>query len=368
MKYLFINSVYGVRSTGKIIAAKCHELQEQGHICYAAYGREAIEDDSVPLIRIGGRADYLFHAVISRLFDMHGYGSRRATKAFLKEIEKENFDCIWLHNIHGYYINMEMLFDWLKQHREIKVLWTLHDCWAFTGHCAYFTMAKCDKWKTHCRECPQLKTYPNAFLLDRSFKNYEKKRHVFTGVPNLTMITPSRWLADLTRDSFLTVYPVEVIHNEIDQTVFKPTPGDFRENHGLTDKYIVLGVAVGWERTKGFQDMMALRDVLPKQYTMVLVGLTQKQIMELPDEVIGIERTNNQIELAEIYTAADVLVNPTHQDNYPTVNLEAKACGTPVVTYNVGGSPESAAPENVVEENNIEGLADRIMRICAESD
>lgn len=364
MKYLFINSVYGVRSTGKIIAAKCHELQNEGHVCFAAYGREATDDASVKLIRIGGKADYLIHAGVSRLFDKHGYCSKRATKAFLKEIEKEHFDCIWLHNVHGYYLNLELMFDWLRRHPEIKVYWTLHDCWAFTGHCAYFTMARCDKWKTHCGKCPQLKTYPNALLFDHSYGNYEHKRRAFSGVKDLTLITPSQWLADLTRESFLKDYPVEVVKNEIDTSVFKPTPSDFREKNGLTDKHIVLGVAVGWERTKGFQDMMALRRILPEEYVMVLVGVTKKQIEELPEGVIGIERTNNQRELAEIYTAADVLVNPTHQDNYPTVNLETQACGTPVVTYNVGGSPESVPKENVVEENDIRGLAERIKSIC----
>lgn len=364
MRYLFVNSVYGVRSTGKLIAAKCRELKQQGHICYVAYGRESKEDEAVLEVPIGTKKDYLFHAVLSRLFDMQGLGSKRATKKFLKEIEALNFDVIWLHNIHGYYINYELLFTWLKQHPSIKVYWTLHDCWAFTGHCVHFTLAKCHKWKKGCGRCIQKRTYPKTLFMDRSKENYLRKKNAFCGVKDLCLITPSQWLADLTRDSFLKDYPVQVIHNSIDLSIFRPREGDFREKNNLQEKFIVLGVAVGWEETKGYQDILLLREILNDDYTIVLVGLTKKQLVQLPDGILGMMRTNNQEELVEIYTAADVLVNPTHQDNYPTVNLEAQACGTPVVTYNVGGSPESVPSENVIKENDINGLAARIEEIC----
>ena len=367
MKYLFINSVYGKRSTGKLIAKQCRELMQQGHECYVAYGRETIEDGDVHLIKIGTKKDCFIHAVLSRLFDMHGFGSKQATKKFLETIEGQHFDIIWIHNIHGYYFNLELFFQWLKKHPEIQVYWTLHDCWAFTGHCAYFTMAGCNQWKEGCNHCPQKKAYPRTVLFDRSRTNYRRKKAAFCGVRNMTLITPSQWLADLTRESFLSLYPVTVVHNKIDSNIFKPTFSDFRERNGLKSKYIVLGVAVGWEETKGYQDMLKLRKVLNDDFVIVMVGVTQKQIRELPKGFLGIERTENQMDLAKIYTAADVFVNPTHQDNYPTVNLEAAACGTPVVTYAVGGSPESAAPENVVKENDIRGLAVCIEKICRKS-
>lgn len=362
MKYLFINSVYGVRSTGRIIAIQCRELMEQGHECVVAYARETIKD-SIPKIQIGSPVDYNIHAILSRTLDIHGLASKSATKKFLKQIEEFQPDVIWLHNIHGYYLNVVMLFEWLKKHPEIKKFWTLHDCWAFTGHCAYFTMVKCDKWRRGCYKCTQLNTYPIAVGLDHSKQNYRIKKAAFRGVEDLTLITPSKWLADLTRESFLEEYPVKVINNRINTDVFKPTESDFREKYGIGNKFMVLGVAVGWEETKGFSDMMKLRDALDNSYVMVMVGLTQEQIAVLPDGIVGIQRTANQKELAEIYTAADVFVNPTHQDNYPTVNLEARACGTPVITYNVGGSPESAGYKYIVPDGDIHALVNELQKI-----
>ncbi len=364
MKYLFINSVYGLRSTGKLVAAQCRELTAQGHRCWAACGRGAVEDDGIPLIRIGSPADHALHALETRLLDRHGFASRRATGRFLRAVEQIGPDVIWLHNLHGYYLHVGVLFDWLKRHEQIEVRWTLHDCWAFTGHCAYFTVARCQQWKSGCRACSQLGSYPVCRGIGRVKKNYAMKKAAFTGVKKLTLITPSRWLADLTRESFLREYPVEVVRNEIDTEIFRPRPSDFKAQNGLSGKFMILGVAVGWEETKGFPDVLALRKLLDERFVFVLVGLREKQIRELPAGILGITRTVDQIRLAELYTAADVFINPTHQDNYPTVNLEARACGTPVVTYDVGGSPESAAPENVVREGDLEAFARRIRELC----
>lgn len=368
MKYLFINSVYGVRSTGKIVADQCHKFQREGHTCIAAYGREAARDPDVRIIKIGTKVDHLIHAVMTRVFDQQGFCSKRATKEFIRKAENYHPDVIWLHNLHGYYINIELLFQWLKEHPEIKVYWTLHDCWAFTGHCAYFTMVGCNRWKFGCGKCPQAGVYPKTYGGDYSKRNYRRKKHAFMNAPNLTLVTPSKWLADLTRESFLKEYPVSVIHNTVDKRIFCPRKSSFRKSMHLDDKYIVLGVAVGWEKTKGLPDMLRLRKILPDKYVIILVGATKAQIRKFPSGVLGIQHTKNQIELAKIYTAADVFVNPTHQDNYPTVNLEAKSCGTEVVTYDVGGSPESVSPENVVPENDINALAERIISICSSHD
>ena len=363
MRFLFVNSVYGVRSTGKIIAEKCHELQREGHECVVAYGREAIDDD-VEFIKIGTSFDYSMHTLMSRLFDNQGHWSYLATKAFLRKATEYKPDVLWLHNIHGYYLNYPLLFEWIKKQNDLKVYWTLHDCWAFTGHCAYFTMAKCEKWKRNCSDCQQKREYPKSIFRDNSKKNFQHKKDAFCGVNNLTLITPSKWLAQLTRESFLRTYSVKVINNKIDYSVFKPTPSTFRDRYGLCNKFIVLGVAVGWETTKGLPDILNLRKILGEEYVIVLVGATKKQIESFPDGIIGIEKTKDQVELAQIYTAADVFINPTHQDNYPTVNLEARACGTPVITYNVGGSPESAGYEYIIEESNIEEMKKNIELCC----
>lgn len=368
MKVLFINSVYGLRSTGKIVAELCHTFEEEGASCYVACGRGTIQDDRVTVIPIGNRIDHGIHALLTRSLDLQGFCSYFATRRLLKEMDRIHPDLIWLHNIHGYYLQVELLFAWLKKHPEVEVRWTLHDCWAFTGHCAYFTMARCEQWKTGCRNCSQLKSYPKTFGSDHVDRNYLRKKKAFCGVKNLKLITPSAWLAGLTRESFLREYPVEVIHNKIDTQVFHPCSSDFRSRYGIEDRYMLLGVAVGWEETKGFPDVLSLRELLDERFVIVLVGVSDRQIQGLPPGIIGLKRTAIQQQLAELYSTADVFINPTHQDNYPTVNLEARACGTPVVTYDVGGSPESADPDNVLPEGDLVGMAQRIREICGADD
>ena len=365
MKVLFINSVCGIGSTGRICTDLAQEYEAHGHEVKIAYGRNAFVPEKYQkyAVRIGTDFDVKWHGVMSRLFDAHGLASKSATKNFLKWAEEYKPDLLWLHNIHGYYINYELLFEWIKSHPEMEVKWTLHDCWTFTGHCSHFTFVKCYKWKTHCENCPQKKRYPTSLFLDRCSQNFERKKQAFTGVKNMTLITPSKWLADLVKQSFLKEYPVVVRYNTIDANVFKPTPSDFREKYGLQNKKIVLGVASVWDERKGLDDFLWLADKLDDSYQIVLVGLSQKQLERLPKNVIGIASTNSPQELAEIYTAADVFVNPTYEDNYPTTNLEAQACGTPVITYRTGGSPESVPEENVVECGDKEGLKEKIKMV-----
>lgn len=343
MKVLLINSVCGIGSTGKICGAIAESYEQQGHEVKIAFGRDATVPERFArfAVRIGSNLDVKLHALRTRLLDDHGFGSRAATREFLRWADEYDPDLVWLHNIHGYYINVEILFKWIKSRPKMRVKWTLHDCWAFTGHCAYFTMAGCDKWKTGCEDCPQKSAYPASNLLDRSWSNYARKKRVFTGVQCMTLITPSKWLANLTRESFLREYPVEVCNNTIDVTIFKPTYGDFRERYGLVGKKIILGVASVWDERKGLKDFLALSSQLDECCAIVLVGLSAQQMQNLPENILGISRTNSAAELAQIYTAADVFFNPTYEDNYPTVNLEAEACGTRVITYDTGGSPET---------------------------
>lgn len=345
MKYLFINSVAGVGSTGRIAAEKCRELMAQGHQCVISYGRDKANCDDIPTLCIGSATDYKLHGIKTRLFDQHGFGSKAATRRFLEQVKEYDPDVIWLHNIHGYYIHIGLLFEYLKTCGK-KIIWTLHDCWAFTGHCSYFDYVGCDRWKAGCHDCPQKKAYPASMLLDNSRSNYKKKRSLFTGIPDLTIITPSQWLADLVQESYLKEYSVEVVYNTINTGIFKPTPSDFREKHGLEEKKIILGVASVWEARKGLGDFVKLAEMLDDNYRIVLVGLTPEQAKQMPENVIAIPRTNSPQELAAIYTTADVLVNPTYEDNYPTVNLEAQACGTRVITYDTGGCRETLFRED----------------------
>lgn len=343
MRVLIINCVCGIRSTGRICTELAEQFMAEGNEVRVAYGRmeEVPEQYQQLAVRIGTRRDLLFHVLRTRLFDQHGFGSVRATRKFLQWAEEYKPDLVWLHNIHGYYINIEMLFNWIKAHPEMQVRWTLHDCWAFTGHCAHFTMAKCERWKDHCSRCTQRKEYPACYGWGSVERNYDRKKAAFTGVSHMTLITPSQWLADLVRQSFLKEYPVEVHYNTINTDVFKPTPGNFRARYQLQDKIIVLGVASAWSDKKGFKDFLQLAKMLDERFTIVLVGLNHKQLKSLPPNIKGIDRTNDASELAMIYTAADVFVNPTYEDNYPTVNLEAAACGTKVVTYDTGGCRET---------------------------
>jgi len=338
LKVLQINTVCGVGSVGRIVRQIHEALREKGHESYIAYGRKPLGCDGA--IRIGGDLDVYFHVFLTRVFDLHGFGSKKATKKFLKIVEEINPDIIHLHNIHGYYLNIEVLFDFLKSFDK-PVVWTLHDCWAFTGHCAYFLYARCDKWKTGCYSCPEKKSYPKSVFLDNSKSNYQRKRKTFSGVRNMTLVTPSQWLAGLVKESFLGDYPVQVIPNGIDTEVFKPTQSGFRKRYGLDGKFLILGVANVWEKRKGFDYFLDLSKYLSDDEIIVLVGLSDERIKNLPNNIIGIKRTNSAKELAEIYTAADVFFNPTLEDNYPTVNLEAQACGTYVITFDSGGAKET---------------------------
>lgn len=351
MKVLMINSVCGVGSTGRICTDIADMLLSQGHECKIASGRGEVSEKYRDIsVRIGSTFKVYCNVLKSRMFDNEGFSAVGATKKLVRWIKEYDPDVIHLHNIHGYYLNVKILFDYLKTSGK-KIIWTLHDCWAFTGHCTHFQVPHCDKWRTECGKCIRAKDYPKA-LISHAKRNYKRKKQTFCGVPNLTIVTPSKWLAGVFGQSFLSEYQTVVINNGIDLSVFKPTESDFRERFGLTDKKIILGVASVWEKRKGFNDFLELAKLIDDSYRIVLVGVNDKQLKMLPSSVIGIKRTNNVKELAEIYTAADVLFNPTYEDNYPTVNLEAQACGTPVITYPTGGSVESVPSENVVNSIN----------------
>lgn len=357
MKVLQINSVCGIRSTGRICTDLADVLEQNGHECKIAYGRESVpEKYQKYAIRIGSDIDVKIHALEARIFDNAGFGSKKATERFIKWVEEYNPDVIHLHNIHGYYINIEVLFNYLAKANK-PVVWTLHDCWLFTGHCAHYSFQKCDRWKNGCFQCPQKKCYPSSLCLDSSKKNWERKKSLFTSVKNMVLVVPSKWLANQVEQSFLGMYPIKIIPNGIDLGVFKPTSSDFRERNNLENKKIILGVASAWGPRKGLNDFVELSKGLDDNYKIILVGLTEQQKNELPKNILGITRTNNVKELAEIYTAADVLFNPTYEDTYPTVNLEAQACGTPVVSYRTGGSVESIPQENVIEQGKYREIA-----------
>ena len=361
---LQINSVVNSGSTGRIAEEIGQTAIEAGWKSYIAYGRNDRPSES-ELIKIGKDWDIKMHGVQTRLFDGHGLGSKLATKDLIKKIIEISPNIIHLHNIHGYYINIEILFNYLKT-AHIPVVWTFHDCWPITGHCAHFTFVGCEKWKTQCYDCPQKTSYPASWLVDRSEKNYQLKKELFTSLPNLTLVPVSKWLSGILKESYLQNYPLNVIHNGINTEVFKPSADNvFRIKYRLENKFILLGVATSWGSKKGLYDFIELSRHLNNDFKIVLVGLSRKQIEQLPNNIMGIERTESVKELAEIYSASDVFLNPTYEDSFPTTNLESLACGTPVITYKTGGSTEAIDELTgiVVEQGNIGKLIDAIKMV-----
>lgn len=341
MRVLLINSVCGIGSTGRICTDLASELEKQGNEALIAYGRDGFVPEQFQkyAVRICSDSDIKINGIASRLFDNHGFGTTLHTKRFVRWIQEFDPDIIHLHNVHGYYLNVEILFEFLKTWNK-PIIWTLHDCWPFTGHCVYFDYIGCDKWKKQCTHCPQIKMYPASWIVDNSKNNYERKRKIFCGLKNLTIVTPSDWLKNLINQSFLHGYETEVINNGIDTQIFKPTKSNIREKYAIKHKVIVLGVSMGWTPSKHLDYMIRLANDLGEQHQVVLIGLSEDQKNNLPKNIMGIPKTRNIRELVEWYSAADVFVNPTMEDNYPTVNLEAQACGTPVITFRSGGSAE----------------------------
>lgn len=364
MKILMINSVCGILSTGRICTDLALELEKKGHTVKIAYGRKKVPSKYDRFaVRIGYDVDVALHVMKARLIDGCGWGSKKVTEKFVKWIIDYDPDVIHLHNLHGYYINVEVLFKFLHTLHK-KIIWTLHDCWSFTGHAACCDKAGCNKWISGCNKCINQYEYPCSFL-DRSYINWQKKKKLFQGINDMQIVTPSEWLSKLVAMSFLSKYPVKVINNGINTNLFKKNIDNGRVIDKILDKIIdktvVLGVASVWNDSKGLNDFIKLNEMLDETHQIILIGLNKKQLSYLPRGVIGIERTDSIEELVQYYSLANVFVNPTYEDNYPTTNLEAISCGIPVITYDTGGSPESAKSYGeVVPRGDILALSNAI--------
>jgi glycosyltransferase involved in cell wall biosynthesis len=362
MKIVQVNVTCTAGSTGKICKAIGERVTEQGSESYIFHVQAGVNTESN--IACATPRYIRSQAIKSRLLGNYGFNSRAATKRLIAHLKEIQPDIVHLHNLHSHNVHLGLLFSYLKE-KQIKVVWTFHDCWAFTGYCPHFVMAGCDQWKTGCEHCPQRRDH--SFLFDRSRELYRKKRELFTGL-DMTVVTPSRWLAGLVRESFLKDYPVAVINNGIDLSVFCPRESDFRERYRIPeDKRVLLGVAFDWGIRKGLDVFLKLAESLdPDRYQIVLVGTNDTVDKQLPKNIISIHRTQDQQELAEIYSAADLLLNPTREDTYPTVNMESLACGTPVLTFQTGGSPEmlDEACGATVPCDDVEAFKNEILYIC----
>lgn len=359
-KLIQINATCNWGSTGRIAEQIALLAIENGWDCYIVHGSRYKRPSQVISIEVGTTFSDWIHAFNSKLWGWHGLGSRYATRHLIKKLESIKPDIIHLHNIHGYYINYPILFQYLKK-ENIPVVWTLHDCWSMTGHCTHFEMIGCDRWKSICYNCPQKQAQYGTILLNRSRRNYLLKKKYFTSITKLTLVPVSQWLAGIVAQSFLQNAKIQVINNGINLDIFKPQPTKLRDKLNIPNsKHILLGVATDWDHEKGLPEFIELSK--NSNFQIILIGLTEGQIKKLPKEIIGIQRTANQQELVEYYCCADILVNPTYNDTFPTVNIEALACGTPVVTYRTGGSPEILSPETgiVVEKGNYTELVKAI--------
>lgn len=355
---LQINITANWGSTGKIAEAIGRVAIAHGWDSYIAFGRWNNPSES-HLIKVGKRWDKYLHFAEQRIRDNEGLCSRSATKRLIQQIEDIKPNVVQLHNIHDHYLNYELLFEYLN-HSSIKVVWTFHDCWAFTGHCFHFVTMDCKRWMSGCHNCPMRSILPKT-LFDRSKENYQLKKNLFCDSENLTIVSVSDWMAGFVKQSFLKDKRIEVIKNGVDLTIFRPV-------NVITDDntYGILAVSSVWNKDKGLNDIYKLRDLLPSSYMITVVGVSQKQISKFPRGILGIQRTQDVEALVNLYSNANVLINPTYADTFPTVNIESLACGTPVVTYRTGGSPEAVSPSTgvVVEQGDIFAMAEAIKNIC----
>lgn len=355
MRVLQINSVYGIKSTGRIAYEIVKLLEADNMEAYIACSSTDIKSPNV-LSMSKSPVYEKVNVLKTRLFGKHGFYNKRATKSLVKFMDEIKPDVIHLHNIHGHYLNIRMLFDYINLHK-IPVVWTLHDCWAFTGHCPHFDYIGCDKWKTGCHNCPQRRGYPDSWLFDRSKGNYKIKKKLFTSVEKMHIVAPSNWLASLVKESFLGIYPVSVVHNGIDTDAFLPTPSDLKSELGLEGKFVILGIVSGLAGTKGGKYFLELSKLLEDDEHILLVSWTDSSV-QLPSNITAVGRVENARELSKYYTLADVFVNPTLQDTFSMINLEALGCATPVVTFRTGGCMESLSEDTgiVVEKGNVSEL------------
>lgn len=366
MKYVQINSRGDVWADS-IIFEKHRELIAEGQDSWVFWARgQHAQDDRMK--KIGSPIGVCIDALQTRIDGRSGFHSRFMTKKLLEELDAIDPDIVHLHVLTGYYLNVELLFRWLVAHR-CKVIWTLHDCWAFTGHCIYFTKANCMQWKTGCacdgNKCPQKMEYPETNAGDSSVNwSFEKKKELFTMLPpeRMELITPSQWLADLVGESFLSKYPISVKRNQVNTDIFKPTPSDFRERYGLEDKFVVLGVASKWSPRKGLSDFVDLSHKLSDSFSIVLIGLTEKQCKVLPDNIVKLTKTKTLTELAEAYTAADLYLTLSMEETFGMTVAEATACGTPVAVVDGTACLESSmGAKRYIIDSDLSNLEETIL-------
>lgn len=342
-RLLQIDSCLGVLSTGRISEGIAKIALEQGWECFIAHGARYVGNTIQTAYQIETRLGEYFHFAKSFLFDAHGLGSVKATKALIQYVKTIKPDVIQLHCIHGYYLNYKLLFEYLS-YAKIPVVWTQHDSWAFSGHCSYSGFANCEKWKSECFNCPLRNRYPRS-LIDMSRRNYRLKRQLFTSVGNLTIVSVSRWLDSVVGESFLKRYPRSVIYNGIDTTVFRRYTESVKKKHNIEKSHFLLAVSSAWSEEKGLNDYINLSALLPDDYCIVLVGVNDSLRHRLPKQIVSIPRTDSKQELAALYSNADFVTSLSYCETMGLTVAEGMACGTPAIVYDNTAQPELITPE-----------------------
>lgn len=364
-KLIQINTVCNT-STGRIMKDIQKKADENGYETWSFVGRRKIFDE-LKCEKYGNFISFWLHVALTTALDRQGYGSYFVTKKLIQRLKEINPDIIHLHNLHGYYLHLPLLFSYLTKDFQGKLFWTFHDCWPFTGHCAYYTAVKCNKWQIECRHCPNKMQYPTSLWLDNSKKNYRSKKEMFANLKNLIIIVPSEWMAEQVKKSFMSHYDVVVVNNGINLNLFSYQPNKkiLADYKIPSNKKILLGVANVWEKRKGLKDFLELSKNLNCRYQIVLVGLTKNQIKKLPANIIGLERTKSQEELAALYSCAAIFINPSQEESFSLVTVEAIACGTPVIVLDTSAVKELVCEENgiVIKKRNIENYLHAIEQI-----
>lgn len=367
-RLLIIGSSLNYGSPGKITESLGKLAKEQGWEVYQAHGVKYSNSSQLITRPVSSVMGEKIHAAYSLLLDAHGLASTTETKSLIKWIDEIKPDVIHLHNLHGYYLNFKVLFEYLSI-LDTPIIWTLHDFWPITGHCVHFDYAGCYKWKNECNHCPQRRTYPKSLFLDKSKRNFNAKKKAFTSVKNMTITPVSKWVGSLVAESFLGKYPIKPIYNGIDINIFKPTENNLRERLGLKGKFVMVGVASPWYPLKGMNDYFELSKRLSSDFQIIMIGLTPEQIKTLPSGIIGIEKTQNQRELAEYYSMADAVLNLSYQETFGMTTVEGMACATPGIVYNKTASPELITDETgiVVATSDVDTLVLAIHKLRSNS-
>ena len=368
MKVFEINTVCGTGSTGRIAVDLAKMLEEHGDLCCIAFSRGSAPKD-VDTYLFGNKAEIYWHGIMTRITDRHGMYSKGATRQLIEKIKEYKPDLIHLHNVHGYYLNIELLFDFLKDYGK-PVVWTLHDCWTYTGHCSHYTCVECNKWQSECYSCPLKGDYPGSLILDNSTANYRTKKKLFTAVSNMHLVTPSEWLKQEVEKSFFKDIPCTAIPNGIEIEKFTYTESNLREKLGLQNKKVILGVANVWTKQKGFEDFIQLSQILDESYKLVMIGVDEKRKKLLPSNILALERTKNIEELIEYYSMSDIYFNSSIEETMGMTTGEAICCGVPVVAYRSTAIPESVGEGCgiVLEPHDTEGVARAFEQILAEKE